>query len=143
MAKVVRRGESNHAPGGGARGRGQGYETYRDFPSKALGVRESRFRNWSLPLPVNTEKKMVAVKHEKHKWSWAIYSDYHEDSGLIGIYWWARRKLSKQGVPEWHAGCPYALFQTRAQARKRLPDIKGTFPKARVVKVSLLVHIHG
>ena len=65
--------------------------------------------------------------------AWAIHTRSSEGHGFIGRYWYCIP------IPIHMEGCVIALFKTRKLARENLPDIKGAFPKAQVVKVKVII----
>ena len=68
--------------------------------------------------------------------AWAIDTRSHEGHGFIGYGW-----FGWQNHPH-TAGCPIALFRTRAIARAHLGSVKhvnGGFPRAAAVKVQVTI----
>ena len=67
--------------------------------------------------------------------AWAIDSRSDDGHGLVGRYWpFYVRDIF---IPLHMEGCKFALFTTRKLARKFLPNVRGAFPRASVVKVSV------
>jgi hypothetical protein len=71
--------------------------------------------------------------------AWAIDTKSDEGHQLIGIYYFTQNKI-KHPHPACD-GCRIALFRTRHKARIHLhgTDAKEQFPKARVIKVRIIV----
>ena len=67
--------------------------------------------------------------------AWAIDSRNEGGYGLIGRYWLFYPVYALN--PVHLEGCQVALFTTRELARRFLPKVRGAFPRARVVKVSV------
>ena len=63
--------------------------------------------------------------------AWAIATG---EKGFIGRYWWFGGKPT---IPIHLEGCRTALFTTRALARENLYYVKSSYPKARIVRVSV------
>src|SRR3990167_11034108 len=69
--------------------------------------------------------------------AWAIDTNSDEGQRLIGRYWWFEG--APPVIPASLKGCEIALFSTRLQARKCLPDVLGAFPHARVRRIKVSV----
>ncbi len=69
--------------------------------------------------------------------AWAIDSRSEEEYGLIR-YWWFNHKAE---IPSHLEGCKFALFKSRALARKNLASVKRCWENARVVKVKVTVEV--
>ena len=69
-----------------------------------------------------------------HK-SWAIDPRSTEGHGLLGVYGWYDGK--PPSIPPQCMGCKTALFDTRKVARAYLPAVHKTWPRARVVRVTV------
>lgn len=63
--------------------------------------------------------------------AWAIHTQSVEGHSTIGPYWFIRAK------PECLDGCLPALFRTRAAARTNLEHVRRSFPRAKVIRVTL------
>ena len=74
--------------------------------------------------------------------AWAIDTNSDEGHRLIGRYWWFEGVLPPI-IPASLKGCEIALFSTRLQAHKCLPDVLGAFPGARVRRVKVSVSFTG
>lgn len=70
-------------------------------------------------------------------YAWVIDTRSGEGHGFIGRYWWFEGRRSP--LPIHLEGCEVALFQTRALARKHLPEVTDAFPKAQVARVRVTV----
>jgi hypothetical protein len=75
-----------------------------------------------------TKKKFTA---------WAIDTCSDEGHGLIGRYWHFHDGHSE--IPANLRGCETSLFINRKWARFYLPKVKSSFPKAKVVKVTVKI----
>jgi hypothetical protein len=68
--------------------------------------------------------------------AWALKTNEKSHNGFIGMYWWFEEN---EYIPEKLKGGQIALFETRSIARKNLPWVKKSYPKASVVKVKITV----
>lgn len=70
--------------------------------------------------------------------AWAIDCNSKEGHGFIGRYWMFDNNI--QMLPVHLRGCRIALFETRREARQRLPQVRRySFPRAKVVRVQVQV----
>jgi hypothetical protein len=63
---------------------------------------------------------------------WAINANSKEGHGLLGRYYW-----NAMEIPPHMEGHHVAVFCTRDLARKALPDVKFSFPKAKIERVTI------
>ena len=68
--------------------------------------------------------------------AWAIETGLKQ-RGLIGRYWWFGKTAPQ--LPIHLEGCRVALFTTRRIARENLPSVRRSFPKARIIHVTVTV----
>ena len=71
--------------------------------------------------------------------AWAIDSRSEEGHGLIGRYWWFNHKAPE--IPPYLEGSKFALFKSRALARKFLASVKHCWENARVVKAQVTIEV--
>lgn len=76
------------------------------------------------------------MKPREHT-AWAIDTRSHEGHGMIGKYWWFEGEPPK--VPTHMRGAQGALFENRKDARAGLATVKGSFPRARVIRVKITI----
>jgi len=65
--------------------------------------------------------------------AWAIRTDDPGNDNFIGIYWFTGE------VPVWQEGCRIALWTTRKNAEKYLPDVRQGYPEATIKRVNVTV----
>lgn len=85
---------------------------------------------------------MKSVSTSRHKYgnfiervsgAWAIDTRSKEYHGLVGYGYW------KWERPDHLSGYRTATFSTREAARKDLPRIRESFPKAKVIRVTVII----
>lgn len=84
-------------------------------------------------------KRVHVSRHRNGKfldrvsYAWAIDTRSEQFHGLVGYGYW------KWERPDHLSGYRTAMFETRALARRDLPRIRQTFPRARAVRVKLTI----
>ena len=77
------------------------------------------------------------VMTQERFFAWAIDTGDRSTPGFIGRYWWFRGTVPE--IPRQLEGSRHVLFTTRRIARSHLSDVRGAFPKARVVRVCVRI----
>ena len=71
---------------------------------------------------------------------WAINANTEEGHGLLGRYWWFDGK--EPTIPIGLHGHVTAVLRTRREAREALSDVRRTFPKAKIERVTVEVKVN-